>query len=52
MAPESLKMIVNDEALFARFIEFEMAVAKIYGRWAPSRELLFLVTRRADNQRA
>ena len=52
MSPESLKMVVNDEALVARFLEFETAVARRYGKWAPSRELLFLVTRRPDNQRA
>src|SRR6266540_2198008 len=51
MTLESLKMIVNDEALVARFLEFEMAVARMYGKWAPSRDLLFLVTRRPDNER-
>jgi ubiquinone/menaquinone biosynthesis C-methylase UbiE len=32
MRPEGLKTIVNDERLLARFIEFETAVAKLYGR--------------------
>jgi ubiquinone/menaquinone biosynthesis C-methylase UbiE len=45
MRPEVLKTIVNDERLLTRFIEFETAVAKLYGRWAPSRELMFVVTR-------
>jgi hypothetical protein len=44
---ESLETIVTDDALLARFLAAEEVTAAMYGRWAPSRETLFRVRRRA-----
>ena len=45
MKPESLKALVADERLLGRFLDCEEALAATYGRWAPSRELLFVARR-------
>jgi hypothetical protein len=47
MKRESVAAVVEDETLFARFISTEEQIAALYGRWAPSRELLFHVRRKA-----
>jgi ubiquinone/menaquinone biosynthesis C-methylase UbiE len=43
---ESLETIVTDEALLERFLAAEEVTAAMYGRWAPSREILFHVRRK------
>jgi SAM-dependent methyltransferase len=43
---ESLETIVTDEALLARLLAAEEITAAMYGRWAPSRDILFQVRRK------
>ena len=43
---ESLETIVTDEALLEHFLAAEEGTAAMYGRWAPSREILFHVRRK------
>jgi ubiquinone/menaquinone biosynthesis C-methylase UbiE len=43
---ENLEAVVTDEALLALFLAAEETMAAMYGRWAPSREILFHVRRR------
>ena len=44
---ESLATIVANEALLAHFLATEETTAAMYRRWAPSRETLFHVRRKA-----
>jgi hypothetical protein len=45
MNPTNLKAVVSDEQLLSSFLDFEWSMATHYGRWAPSRELLFSIRR-------
>jgi len=45
MDSKNLKAAVGDAQRLSTLLDFESAVANLYGRWAPSRELLFIVHR-------
>ncbi len=46
MNPEHLKTIISDKKRLSSFLEYESILATAYGKWAPSREIMFIAERK------